>query len=85
MGYSPFLMNVRRTPQRDKVWVFSLSHLRASCSLSQKMRLNWRGGYLFLTILIAVFQIRYGRTYNVHCLRPQHSSGEDLTPRTFMW
>jgi len=40
---SLFLMSVRGTLQRNDVWLFSLSHLYASCGLSQKMRLNWRG------------------------------------------
>jgi len=65
--FSPFLMSVRGAPQRDEALVFSSSHLYAICGLSQKMRLNWRGGWVpvLLAVLLAVFQIRYGGTYNV--------------------
>jgi len=62
---SPFLMGGRRTLRRDKVLVFSLSHLCAGCGLSQKMRLNWRGWCLFFAVLLAMFQIRCRRTCNV--------------------
>jgi len=63
---SPFLMSVRRTHQRDEVWIFSVWHLFALVAVFHR-RCDWSSEGYACSLLPTIFLTRCRRTKNFVC------------------